>query len=119
MSLEISRLSRNDADWHQLVYLCRWTDTLIADEHGIYDPGSSADRMVLGVRGQVSELERDNSLHQSSHVADRSLEHPAQPSAIWITRQREAHAGDVMQEGAERVALGLGRGWHQADCHCS
>jgi DNA invertase Pin-like site-specific DNA recombinase len=64
MSLEISRLSRNDADWHQLVYLCRWTDTLIADEHGVYDPGSSADRMVLGVRGQVSELERDNSVHR-------------------------------------------------------
>ncbi len=64
MSLEISRLSRNDADWHQLVYLCRWTDTLIADEHGIYDPASSADRMVLGVRGQVSELERDSSVHR-------------------------------------------------------
>jgi DNA invertase Pin-like site-specific DNA recombinase len=64
MSLEISRLSRNDADWHQLVYLCRWTDTLIADEHGVYDPASSADRMVLGVRGQVSELERDNSVHR-------------------------------------------------------
>jgi DNA invertase Pin-like site-specific DNA recombinase len=64
MSLEISRLSRNDADWHQLVYLCRWTDTLIADEDGVYDPASSSDRMVLGVRGQVSELERDNSVHR-------------------------------------------------------
>lgn len=64
MSLEISRLSRNDADWHHLVYLCRWTNTLIADEHGVYEPSSSADRMVLGVRGQVSELERDNSVHR-------------------------------------------------------
>jgi len=64
MSLEISRLSRNDADWHHLVYLCRWTGTLIADEHGVYEPASSADRMVLGVRGQVSELERDNSVHR-------------------------------------------------------
>lgn len=64
MSLEISRLSRNDADWHHLVYLCRWTNTLIADEHGVYEPASSADRMVLGVRGQVSELERDNSVHR-------------------------------------------------------
>jgi len=64
MSLELSRLSRNDADWHHLVYLCRWTDTLIADEHGVYDPSSSSDRMVLGVRGQVSELERDNSVHR-------------------------------------------------------
>ena len=64
MSLEISRLSRNDADWHHLVYLCRWTNTLIADEHGVYEPASSSDRMVLGVRGQVSELERDSSVHR-------------------------------------------------------
>jgi DNA invertase Pin-like site-specific DNA recombinase len=64
MSLEVSRLSRNDADWHHLVYLCRWTDTLIADEHGVYDPASGSDRMVLGIRGQVSELERDSSVHR-------------------------------------------------------
>lgn len=64
MSLELSRLSRNDSDWHHLVHLCRWTATLIADEQGVYDPTSGADRMVLGIRGQVSELERDNSVHR-------------------------------------------------------
>ena len=64
MSLELSRLSRNDVDWNHLVYLCRWTGALIADEHGVYDPSSCADRMVLGVRGQVSEMERDNLVHR-------------------------------------------------------
>jgi excisionase family DNA binding protein len=64
MSFELSRLSRNDLDWHQLVYLCRWTGTLIADEQGLYDPSSSGDRMVLGIRGQVSELERDSLVHR-------------------------------------------------------
>lgn len=64
MSLELSRLSRNDVDWHHLVHLCRWTETLIADEQGIYDPSSGTDRMLLGLRGQVSELERDNSVHR-------------------------------------------------------
>lgn len=64
MSFELSRLSRNDLDWHHLVYLCRWTDTLIADEQGVYDPSASADRMVLGIRGQVSELERDSAVHR-------------------------------------------------------
>ena len=64
MSLEVSRLSRNDADWHHLVHLCRWTGTLIADEHGVYDPRLGADRMVLGIRGQVSELERDSAVHR-------------------------------------------------------
>lgn len=64
MSFELSRLSRNDLDWHHLVFMCRWTSTLIADEQGLYDPSSSADRMVLGIRGQVSELERDSSVHR-------------------------------------------------------
>lgn len=64
ISLEMSRLARNSPDWSHLLYMCRWTGTLIADEHGVYDPADSADRMVLGVRGQVSELERDNSVHR-------------------------------------------------------
>jgi excisionase family DNA binding protein len=64
MSFELSRLSRNDLDWHHLVYLCRWSDTLIADEQGLYDPSSSGDRMMLGIRGQVSELERDSAVHR-------------------------------------------------------
>ncbi len=64
LSLEVSRLARNDADWSHLVYLCRWTGTLIADEQGVYDPAASADRMVLGIRGQVSEMERDGLVHR-------------------------------------------------------
>lgn len=69
MSLGVSRLSRNDTDWQHLIHLCRWTETLIADEHGIYDPTCGPDRMVLGIRGQVSELERDSSVHRMA-VAD-------------------------------------------------
>jgi len=42
----------------------RWTNTLIADEQGLYDPSSTNDRMVLGIRGQVSELERDSLVHR-------------------------------------------------------
>ena len=64
ISLEVERLARNNVDWHHLVYLCRWTDTLIADGHIVYDPQLSADRMVLGIRGQMSELELDTSIHR-------------------------------------------------------
>jgi len=62
MSLEASRLARNNPDWHSLVYVCRWTATLIADETGIYDPALSTDRMILGLRGALSELELDTSI---------------------------------------------------------
>lgn len=64
ISLEGARLARNGPDWSQLLFLCRWTDTLIADEHGVYDMAVSSDRMVLGIRGQVSELEIDTSIHR-------------------------------------------------------
>lgn len=64
MSLEASRLARNSPDWHNLIYMCRYTDTLLGDENGIYDSTSSTDRMVLGIRGQMSEIELDTSIHR-------------------------------------------------------
>jgi DNA invertase Pin-like site-specific DNA recombinase len=59
ISSEISRIARNSPDWHNLIYLGRYTQTLISDGETVYDPALSADRMVLGIRGQVSELEVD------------------------------------------------------------
>src|SRR3972149_12314071 len=59
IGLELSRLARNSPDWANLIYLCRWTQTLIADETGIYDPGRGTDRMVVGLRGQMSGIEID------------------------------------------------------------
>jgi len=64
MSLEASRLARNSPDWHNLIYMCRYTNTLLGDENGVYDPTSSTDRMVLGIRGQMSEIELDTSIHR-------------------------------------------------------
>ena len=64
MSLEASRLARNSPDWHNLIYMCRYTNTLIADEHGIYDLALGTDRMILGIRGQMSEMELDTSIHR-------------------------------------------------------
>jgi excisionase family DNA binding protein len=62
ISLELSRLGRNSPDWANLIYLSRFTQTLISDGETIYDPTLSADRMVLGIRGQVCELELDTSI---------------------------------------------------------
>ena len=62
IALEVTRLSRNSPDWHHLLYLCRLTNTLIADEHRVYDPDQSSDRLVLGIRGQMGELELETSI---------------------------------------------------------
>jgi excisionase family DNA binding protein len=56
-SLEASRLARNNRDWHQLVDLCGLTETLIIDFEGIYDPRLLHDRLLLGLKGTMSEFE--------------------------------------------------------------
>jgi DNA invertase Pin-like site-specific DNA recombinase len=57
MSLEVSRLARNSTDWHRLLELCALTDTLILDEDGLYNPAHFNDRLVLGLKGTMSEAE--------------------------------------------------------------
>jgi DNA invertase Pin-like site-specific DNA recombinase len=57
MGLEVSRLARNSADWHRLIELCALTATLILDEDGIYDPAEFNDRLLLGLKGTMSEAE--------------------------------------------------------------
>jgi len=57
LGLECSRLARNSADWHQLLELCGLTGTLICDEDGLYDPRNFNDRLLPGMKGQLSEAE--------------------------------------------------------------
>src|SRR5579863_592231 len=57
MGLEVSRLARNNADWHRLLEICAFADTLILDEDGIYNPASFNDRLLLGLKGTMSEAE--------------------------------------------------------------
>jgi DNA invertase Pin-like site-specific DNA recombinase len=57
MGLEASRLARSNSDWYQLLDLCGVTGTLIADGDGIYDPAAYSDRLVLGLKGTISEAE--------------------------------------------------------------
>src|SRR5262250_1720886 len=56
-ALEASRLARNNRDWHHLVDLCALTETLLIDSDGIYDPRQLNDRLVLGLKGTMSEYE--------------------------------------------------------------
>jgi DNA invertase Pin-like site-specific DNA recombinase len=57
LSLEVSRLARNNADWYRLLDLAGMTDTLIADADGVYHPALFNDRLVLGMKGTMSEAE--------------------------------------------------------------
>jgi len=57
MGLEVSRLARNCADWHRLLEICALSHTLILDEDGLYDPVHYNDRLLLGLKGTMSEAE--------------------------------------------------------------
>jgi hypothetical protein len=57
LGLEVSRLARNNADWYRLLELCGITDTLIGDNDGVYHPAMFNDRLLLGLKGTMSEAE--------------------------------------------------------------
>ncbi|MFN7609631.1 MAG: recombinase family protein [bacterium] len=57
LGLEVSRLARNNADWYRLLELCGLTDTLIGDADGVYHPALFNDRLLLGLKGTMSEAE--------------------------------------------------------------
>ena len=76
--LEVSRLARNNRDWYQLLDLCSLTNTLIADTDGIYDPSSFNDRLLLGLKGTMSEAE----LHMLKSRMLQGLYHKAQKGEL-------------------------------------
>jgi len=57
LSLEASRLARSCSDWYRLIEICGLTDTLVIDEDGVYDPTQYNDRLLLGIKGTMSEAE--------------------------------------------------------------
>ncbi|WXK38035.1 recombinase family protein [Mycetohabitans rhizoxinica] len=57
LGLEVSRLARNNSDWYRLLDLCSMTDTLIGDADGVYNPARFNDRLLLGLKGTMSEAE--------------------------------------------------------------
>jgi DNA invertase Pin-like site-specific DNA recombinase len=80
MGLEVSRLARNSADWHRLLEICALSNTLILDEDGIYDPSHFNDRLLLGLKGTMSEAE----LHLlRAHLLGGQL-NKARRGELWI-----------------------------------
>ena len=89
-ALEASRLARNNRDWHHLVDLCGLTSTLIIDAEGVYDPHHFNDRLLLGLKGTMSEWElgvmRQRSLVALREKAERGELHTMLPVGFLRTR---------------------------------
>jgi len=78
VGLEVSRLARNNANWYRLLDLCGITDTLLADTDGIYHPALFNDRLVLGLKGTMSEAE----LHILRERLNGGIRHKAERGAL-------------------------------------
>ena len=89
-ALEASRLARNNRDWHHLVDLCGLTSTLIIDAEGVYDPHHFNDRLLLGLKGTMSEWElgvmRQRSLVALREKAERGELYTMLPVGFLRTR---------------------------------
>src|SRR6266852_8143136 len=97
LGLELSRLSRNNADWYRLLDLCGLTGTLLADEDGIYDPSAFNDRLLLGLKGTMSEAE--------IHILRARLEGGIRNKAARGERRRGLPVGLVWGEEDGEVRL--------------
>ena len=78
--LDVSRLARNNRDWYQLLDLCSLTNTLIGDLDGVYDPSCFNDRLLLGLKGTISEAE----VHVLKSRMLEGLYHKSQKGALRV-----------------------------------
>src|SRR5450755_315462 len=97
LGLEMSRLSRSCKDWHHLLELCAVFNTLLADQDGVYDPADPNDRLLLGLRGTISEVE----LHTMRNRLDRGRLHKAQRGELFS----HLPPGYVRAEGGDAIEL--------------
>jgi DNA invertase Pin-like site-specific DNA recombinase len=95
LALEVSRLARNNADWYRLLDLAGMTDTLIADADGLYHPGLFNDRLVLGMKGTMSEAEL--------HILRARLDGGVRSKAARGELKRALPVGLVWGEGPAEV----------------
>jgi DNA invertase Pin-like site-specific DNA recombinase/DNA-binding CsgD family transcriptional regulator len=80
MGLEVSRLARNSSDWHRLLEICALRGTLILDEDGLYDPVDFNDRLLLGLKGTMSEAE----LHMIRARLRGGMLNKARRGELWL-----------------------------------
>src|SRR5438477_13065434 len=81
VSIEASRLARNGRDWHTLIEFCGLVGTVIVDEDGVYDPRHPNDRLLLGMKGTMSEMEL-SLFRQRSHAA---LKQKARRGSLFLS----------------------------------
>ena len=101
--IEMSRLARNCRDWHHLLELCAVFDSLLGDVDGIYSPREHNDRLLLGLKGTMSEAERERAPEpwgsNREKVLTRHSEEPTSPSRQPVDGDRVASVWRRLDRG--------------------
>src|SRR6185369_11369332 len=103
LGIEMSRLARSCRDWHHLLEVCALFGTLIGDGDGIYDPAAYNDRLLLGLKGTMSEAE----LHILKARMLAGLQHKAEKSELRFRLApgyEFGEEGDIVKTNDEQVA---------------
>ena len=93
-AIEASRLARNGRDWHTLIEICAIVGAILVDEDGIYDPRQPNDRLLLGVKGTMSELE----LSMFRQRSQEALKQKARRGALFLRV-----AAGYVKAGSDRI----------------
>ena len=96
LAIEVSRLARNGRDWHTLIEFCGLVATIIVDEDGIYDPRHPNDRLLLGMKGTMSELE----LSLFRQRSQEALKQKARRGALFL-----GVAAGFVKTGRDRIEM--------------
>lgn len=102
LGLEMSRLARSSKDWHHLLELCALFGTLLADQDGVYDPTDSNDRLLLGLKGTMSEFE----LFTMRNRLERGRLHKAKRGELFLTAPMGyvlLPSGEIVKEPDEQA----------------
>ena len=102
LGLKVSRLARNSTDWHRLLEICALTDTLILDEDGVCDPAHFNDRLLLGLKGTMSEAERRVTRPRSQGWLAFCLSHKSNRKNILPTVMSSVTSPQGKRSGASR-----------------
>ena len=101
-SLEASRLARNNRDWYQLIDMCALVGTLIVDHDGVYDPRILNDRLLLGLKGTMSEFEL-GLIRQRAHEAQREMAKRGELTTILPVGYQKADDGRCEKDPDLRI----------------
>jgi DNA invertase Pin-like site-specific DNA recombinase len=115
LALEASRLARNNRDWHHLLDLCAMTNTVLIDDHGVYDPKQINDRLLLGLQGTMSEFELSLFRQRARQAFEQKVQrgHALWEVPVGFVRTEDDRCEQTPDRQVRQAVVGVFRKFHE------